>query len=80
MSRLAMYLALTALVAGCDSATAPAEDLGVTGNPCAAQPVTACLPTPAPARPERPTRGEGLQGFLRLVIPRERSDRRIFYG
>ncbi|HEX2636131.1 MAG TPA: hypothetical protein VHL81_03335 [Gemmatimonadales bacterium] len=56
MSRLAMYLALTALVAGCDSATAPAEDLGVTGNPCAAQPVTACLPTPAPARPERPTR------------------------
>jgi PBP1b-binding outer membrane lipoprotein LpoB len=56
MSRLAMLLALTALLAGCDSATAPADDLTVTGNPCAARPVTACLPTPGPGRHDRPPR------------------------
>jgi hypothetical protein len=57
MSRLAICLiTLSAVLAGCDSPTAPADNLGVTGNPCSARPVTACLPNPTPARPDRPTR------------------------
>jgi hypothetical protein len=56
MRRLLAGLALAALVAGCDSITAPSDPAGTALNACSDHSTAPCAPHFTPRRPANPPR------------------------